>query len=216
MNLPQKLFLSVNEKHCSNKKESLKFLKDIILPYIQNVRQILESKSFLKMPSKKNRFLDALKCNKSTTQYDPPLSAIRFDGKQVCKRLHQTKGQWIVFRTNQHWAWKWPRVIRYWNRLSIKYSKTMTCKLIDISLQSHVKSWGHGTHFKWLEKIRYFWRYSFGFAIHLDAIRYSFAASRPFGWFMPTYGSSGTYGSTRFNLALSVRAWLLPRQWWKS
>ena len=31
-------------------------MKDIILPYIQNVRQILESKSFLKMPSKKIAF----------------------------------------------------------------------------------------------------------------------------------------------------------------
>ena len=43
VNFLQKLSLSVNKKHYSNKKESSKLLKGIILLYIQNVHQILGS-----------------------------------------------------------------------------------------------------------------------------------------------------------------------------
>ena len=32
-------------------------------------------------------------CNKSTTEYSPRLSAVRFDGKEVCKGFHQTNVQ---------------------------------------------------------------------------------------------------------------------------
>ena len=46
VNFPETFSLSVNEKHYSNGKESLKFWKKKkILPYIQNVRQILGSES---------------------------------------------------------------------------------------------------------------------------------------------------------------------------
>ena len=72
-----------------------------------------------------------------------------------------------------------PRVRWYRVQLSIKCSKTITCMLVNISLQSHVMSWGQENHFKWLEKIRYFWRYQLEF--------YMFT---PFTPFMPSYEST--------------------------
>ena len=45
MDFPHKVSLSIDEKNYSNKKESLEFSKSIILPYIQNVRQIMSSES---------------------------------------------------------------------------------------------------------------------------------------------------------------------------
>ena len=79
-------------------------------------------------------------------------------------------------------ALKWPRVRWYWIQLSIKCSKTITCILVGISLQSHVKSWGQENPFKWFGKIRHFCHYQLEF--------YMFTLFTPFCWFMPTYEST--------------------------
>ena len=70
VNFPQEFSLSVNEKLYSSEKESLKFLEDVILPYIQNERQKLGSESQKALliydvyrGQTTDRFLDALKEN---------------------------------------------------------------------------------------------------------------------------------------------------------
>ena len=74
-------------KHYSNEKESLEFLKDIILPYILNVCQIQVFKSQKALlvygvfsGQTTDTFLDALKKIVIVTNV-PPLPTIRFDGK---------------------------------------------------------------------------------------------------------------------------------------
>ena len=74
-------------KHCSNKKESWKFLKNIILLYILNVCQIQVFKSQKALlvygvfsGQTTDTFLDALIKIVIVTNV-PPLPTIRFDGK---------------------------------------------------------------------------------------------------------------------------------------
>ena len=81
------LFQCRRNKHCSNEKESWKFLKNIILPYILNVCQIQVFKSQKALlvygvfsGQTTDTFLDALKKIVIVTNV-PPLPTIRFDGK---------------------------------------------------------------------------------------------------------------------------------------
>ena len=92
---PNGFSLSANLKHYSNETESLKFLKEIILPYVKTVRESLglETQPALLIydvfrGQTADKFLVVLKDNILSTKIPPNMTRVStagFNRKQVCE-----------------------------------------------------------------------------------------------------------------------------------
>ena len=113
VNFPQEFSVSVNEKHYSNEKESLKFLEDVILPYIQNERQELGSESQKALliydvfrGQTIDRFLVALKENNIIASKVPPNMTHLYQpldltvNKSAKDFMKQKFGEWFFRQIN--------------------------------------------------------------------------------------------------------------------